>query len=209
MDESKFKTCNKNPLTELSELRFEFAPTEQDFELKCLLRFGKMHYEHNSREYEVGVKRADLRLSLEGCETVLGSALNERELEVVVEEDTLVVQTAVGTEASCSANSGIGVGAKASANASAAGTRERRLSKNTVHLPVTARPGDSWEIRPKSVTSQNESLIEGTAIASLRLCAIRRKQGGNRIAIVGEVQVSKSAFNVSAKGGNRIGQVFS
>ena len=209
MDEVKFKNYNRNPLTELSELRFEFSPLDQDFELKCLLRFGIMHFEHKDREYEVGVTRADLRLLLEGCETVLGSALNESELETVVEEDSFEVETIIGAEASFSANSSTGGEAKVKTDASSVGTHKLRRSQNKVHMPVTARPGDSWEVRQKSVAGQKESLIEGTAILSERLCAIRRKQGGNRIAVIGEVQVSKSAFRVSAKAGNKLAKAMS
>lgn len=209
MEDPKFKTDDKNPLTELSELRFEFGPAEQEFVLKCRLRFGKMQYEHSEREYEVGVSRAYLRLSLEGCETTFGSAFGESVLEPVVEEDGVEAQAFVGIEASVGVNSDTGANANASASSGACGIRKRRLSQNRVHLPVVARPNDSWEVQPKSVTGQTENMIEGTAIPGTRLCALRRKQGGNRIAVVGEVQVSKSAIKVSAKGGNRLNKAMS
>lgn len=206
LEEVNFKTDDKNPLTELSELRFEISQTDPDFELICRLRFGKMHYEHNEREYEVGVSRAHLRLSLEGCETTLGSAFGESVLNPVVEEDEIEAESSVSFELSAGASSDTGANAKANARAGAGGTRKRKMSQSNVHLPVVARPNDSWEVQPTSVTGTGENIIEGTAIPSVKLCVLRRKRGGNRIAIVGEVQISKSAMKVSAKGGNRLGK---
>lgn len=205
MDEPKFSIDGKNPLTELSELRFELDPAKQNFSLKCLLRFGKMQYERNKREYEVGVSRAYLRLSLEGCETTLGSAFGESVLETVVEEDAVEAQATIGVKASFDTDSIVG----ASAGASASGTRKRSVRQNTVHLPVTARPNDCWEVQSKSVSGQLANMIEGTAIPGTHLCDLRRKRGGNRMTIVGEVQVSKSAIKVSAKGGNFLNKTMS
>lgn len=204
MKDIEFRTQRKNPLTELSELRLEIEPADTDFELKCLLIFGKMQYEHNGREYEVGVSRAHLRLSLEGCETTLGTAFGESVLEPVVEVDGLEIQSnaCIGVSASSSSNTGTNATVKASAGVS--GVRKQQLRQTKVHLPVVAGPNNSWKVEPKAVTGGCKNMIEGTAIPSARLGVLRRKQGGNRMAIIGEVQISKSAIIVSAKGGNRL-----
>ena len=93
MIDENFKINNKNSLNELSELRFDIEELDQDFGLNCRLRFGTMIYQHNDREYEVGVSRASLRLNLEGCETTLDDTFGESELEVVEEVETSETET--------------------------------------------------------------------------------------------------------------------
>ena len=208
MKETKFNVHDKNPLGELSELRFEMKPKGQEFDLTCQLRLGTMQFEHNGREYSVGISHAHLRLTLEGCETALGSAFGESPLEAVVEEDRLTTEAGVNADLSIGVNSNKGVNAEASVSAGAKGVRTRSLTQSKVHLPVTARPNNSWEVRPIKVTGQPENIIEGTAIPNAALASIRRKQGGNRMAVIGELQVSKSSIKVSAKGGNKVSKSF-
>ncbi len=209
MDDPEFSTSGTNPLSELSEVRFEIDAREGLFELKCRLRFGKMQYEYKEQEYEVGVSKAYLRLSLEGCETTLGSGFGENVLEAVVEEDCVETQASVGADVSIGANTETGPAAQIGAGVGANAARKRTLNQSKVHLPVTALPNDSWEVRPQTVTGTSNSVIEGTAIPSTKLCSLRRKKGGNRLAIIGEVQVSRSAVKVSAKRGNRLGRSMS
>lgn len=206
LDTENFSTDSRNSLTELSELRFEMNPIDQDFSLNCQLRFGKMTYQHEEREYEIGVTRAHLRLSLEGCETTLGSSFGESVLETVIEEEDMEVQASAGISVSGASNTLIGGSAKADAGAGISGVRKNKRSQSKVLLPVVARPNDSWEVQPKTVSGQLGNMIEGTAIPNSRLCVLRRKQGGNRMAVIGEVQVSKNAIKVSAKGGNALGK---
>ena len=182
---------------------------KQDFELKCRLRFGKMHWEHKDRQYEVGVSRAFLRLTLEGCETPLDNSFGESLLETVVEEDSLETRTFVGYEASFGAGleDGANVKASASVNADAGIVRTHSLKQTKLHLPVVSLPNDSWEIKAKTVTGQSDTVVEGTAIAGASLCALRRKNGGNRVSVLGEVQVHKSDIRVSARGGNSLQKI--
>ncbi len=202
MEEANFAIDNRNPLTELSDLRFELGAKDSAFELTCQLRLGKMQYEYKGNEYEIGVSRGNLRLTLEGCETVLGSALGESSIEPVLEEDKFEAQIEVGSDASINANLNTGVSAEVNLNAGASGKRTRNLTQNKMHFPVIARPNDSWEIRPVSVASGEKSLVDGTPIPNSRLAVLRRKKGVNRMTIIGELQISKSAIIVSAKGGN-------
>lgn len=209
MQDQKFISNDKNPFTELSELRLQMISAEQDFDLKCRLRFGKMHWEYKDRQYEVGVSRAFLRLTLEGCETLLGNSLGESLLETVIEEDSLETRTFVGTEVSLGAglDSGVNLKANASMNADAGIVRTRSLKQTKTYLPVSTLPNDSWEIKTKTVTGQSDTVIEGTAIAGASLCALRRKNGGNRVSVLGEVQINKSDIRVSAKGGNSLQKI--
>lgn len=209
LEANNFKTDSKNPLSELSELRFELGPDGQEFSLNCRFILGKMFYEYKDREYEVGVSSAYLRLSLEGCETTLGSAFGESVLEPVLEEVEVEAQVSGGVEVTGGTNLSSGAQTGAQASAGACGIQTRRLSQSKLHLPVIARPNDSWEVRPTKVALQTDKVIEGTAIPSVSLCTLRRKQGGNRMSVIGEVQVSKKALKVSAKGGNRIGKAMS
>jgi len=202
LEDARFKTNDKNPLTELSELRFNIAQRDKEFNLSCRLMFGKMSYEFKGREYEIGVSRAFLRLTLEGCETTLDKRFGENVLAPMSEENCIETEVCAGTEASVgtSMTSGINVGANASGQAYH--TQKRTVNQNVQHLPVTACPNSSWEVKPLSVSSNGKSLIEGTAIPNKRLCSLQRKQGGNRIVVIGEVQISKSDIKVSARGGN-------
>lgn len=159
MEEVKFKTNDKNPFTQLSELRFSVAQEGKGFELSCQLMFGKMAYDHKDREYEIGVSRAHLRLTLEGCETTLGNVFGESVLAPMAEEDSIEAQECAGIETSVGMNAISGVNAGANASASAHRTRKRKLSQNKLHRPVTARPNDSWEVKPLSVTGRIQSVM--------------------------------------------------
>lgn len=165
-----------------------------------------MLYEHNGREYEVGVSQAFLRLFLEGCESKLGSVFGESVLEPVIEKDELELKASVGVQAGAAVSSSSMANMGMSASAVARGDRTRTLGQTKHHLPVVALPNDSWEIKAQSVGIGTDYMIQGTAVPSARLCVLGRKQGGNRIVVIGEVQVSKSKIAVVAKGGNRIGK---
>lgn len=209
LDNPQFKVSGRNPLTELSEVRFEIEDQEGVFDLTCRLRFGKMQYEYKEQEYEVGVSKAYLRLALEGCETTLGSGFGENPLAAVFEEDCVDSQSSVGIGGSLGGDIKSGASAEAAAGGGASTARKRMRTQSLTHLPVKALPNDSWEVIPQTVSGQLDTVIEGTAIPSARLCSLRRKTGGNRLAIVGEVQVSRSAVKVSSRRGNRLGKSMS
>lgn len=200
MDKSKFNIRDANPLTELSEIRFDVSQVEEIFELRCRLRFGRMHYEYKDREFEVGVSRAFLRLSLEGCESTLDSSYGENVLNSVVDNTSADTKLAAGANITGNVTSGVGVGAGVGASAEV----RHSSSQSSIRLPVKALPNNSWEVEPQKVTGEASTIIEGTAIPGEVLCKLRRKQGGNRLAIIGEVQVSKNSVKVTSKGGNRL-----
>ncbi|WP_172293407.1 hypothetical protein [Pseudoruegeria sp. HB172150] len=143
-------------------------------------------------------------MSLEGCESTFDEVFGESGLESVLEEDALEIETAAKFAGAVEAATDAGANAKANAGVGVGAMRKRKISQSKVHLPVEARPNDSWEIQPKSVTEGATTLLEGTAIPGVRLCGVRRLHGGNRMVIAGEVQVAKSVIRVSAKGGNRL-----
>ncbi|WP_162561608.1 hypothetical protein [Yoonia vestfoldensis] len=206
MEEPKFKTSDVNPLPELSGVRVELEPTAEFFELKCRLLFAVMRYEHQGREYEVGVTRAYLRLSLEGCETVLGSSFGENVLASVVEENSLEKQAGFVVSGGISAGSVSGVNVNLGGRGEVGVSKKQKISETKTHLPVIARPNDSWEVLPQVTSAGRAPIIDGTAIPSIALCTLRRKKGGNRMVVIGEVQVSKRSIKVSAVGGNLIGK---
>lgn len=206
MQETRFKAAANNPFTELSELRLEVRARDDDFDVHCRLLFSKMHHEHNDREYEIGVRRAYLRLRLEGCETTLETAFGESELASVKEEDALDVNGSLGASISHSADNSGAVGARAQMDIGACGTRRQASNQKRERLPMTRKPGDSWEIVAQSVVGSANTDLDGTAMSGQKLCTLQRKDGGNRLAATGEVQVAKSALTVSAKGGNKLGK---
>lgn len=209
MDDPKFETNGKNPLTELSELRFEFKQDGADFDLLCLLRFGKMRYEHNGREYEVGVGQAHLRLSLEGCEKKLGSDFGDSVLEAVCEEDGIEEQATIQAGFDSRVSTEVNPSANVNLGANAASLRRRQRTQTKTHLPVVAEPNNSWRVQPRTVTDLPAETIEGTAIPSASICRLKRSDGGNRMSVVGEVNVSKSAIKVASTSGNRLGRIMS
>jgi hypothetical protein len=209
LTEINFEHDDKNSLTELSELRFDVEQIEQDFGLNCRLRFGTMQYQHNDREYEVGVSRAFLRLNLEGCETTLDETFGESALETVEEYDTAETETAVGVAGAAGGNSQGKVDGAAAIRGSANSKITRKRARSKTHLPVVARPNNCWEVVPDDVVGKTDASIQGTAIPSERLCVLRRKTGGNRMSVIAEVQVTKKAITVSARGGNKMGKALS
>ncbi|RVT84557.1 hypothetical protein DXV76_12850 [Rhodobacteraceae bacterium CCMM004] len=206
---NEFKTDSRNPLTEMSELRLEIIEVDGAFDINCRLRFGKMNFEHEKREYEVGVMLAALRLSLEGCETTLGDSYGENVFEPVVEENEYESTTALGSQVGASIENLEKGGLTIGGEARVTGTMKQKLSHKKTYLPVSARPNESWEIGSKSAAKDESSSLEGTAIPGERLCRVRRKKGGNRLEIIGEVQVSKRSLRVSRKGGNKLSRALS
>lgn len=209
MINENFKINDKNSLSELSELRFEIEELEQNFGLNCRLRFGTMLYQHNEREYEIGINRAFLRLNLEGCETTLDDAFGESELEVVEEVETSEMEAELGM----SGGGGIDVIGKPVGSVSGHGAAGVKASKTRAKskklLPVVAKPNNSWEVRPDTVVGKTSDCIDGTAVPNTRLCVLRRKRGGNRMSVIAEVQVAKSAIKVTASHGNKMGKTLS
>jgi hypothetical protein len=201
-----FKIDNENSLTELSELRLEVDEHDQQFGLVCLLRFATMHYQHKDREYEVGVSRAVLRLNLEGCETTLDNAFGENTLAIVEEYEAAEAETAASASGSLGLQFRGTIDGSAAISGDANNKMTRKRERSKAYLPVVARPNNCWEVKPVTVIGTAVSNIDGTAIPSERLCLLRRKKGGNRMSIIAEVQVSKSAINVAAKRGNKVGK---
>lgn len=206
MQEPKFKTTANNPFTELAELRLEMKARGDEFDVQCRLIFGNMRHEHNNREYEIGLRRAFLRLSLEGCETTLETAFGENELQSVFEEDELETHASLGASVSGGAETSGALRTSAQMEVGANGTRRRSNTQKRERLPMTRKPGDSWEVVVQSVVGSANADLVGTAMSGQKLCSLRRRDGGNRLAATGEVQVAKSAISVSAKGGNVLGK---
>ncbi|AXT33823.1 hypothetical protein D1820_01905 [Phaeobacter sp. LSS9] len=204
-----FKVTYQNPFNELSELRLKLnASDDNQFEVTCRIRFSVMHHEHNGREYTVGLKRAFLRLNLEGCETTLDPVFGENELAAATDEATLEFTSRAGGDFNAKAGTESKPNAGVGFSAAVEGTGARRSSLRNTRLPMTAKPNDTWEVAAQSVGGTAQANLDGTAIAGQRLCTIQRREGGNRLAVTGEIQASKGAVNVLAKGGNKWGKDF-
>ncbi len=203
------KETHLNPFNELSELRLQLNTSDEvQFEVKCRIRFSVMHHEHNGREYIVGLKSASLRLSLEGCETTLDPVYGESALAHVTDEKTFETSYEVGTEVAVQAGTDFPSRAGVGIRAGAAASNSRRSNLSNKRLPMTAKPNDTWLIEAQSVDGAAHASLDGTAIAGQRLCTVQRSDGGNRLAVTGEIHASKGALNVSAKGGNKWGKDF-
>ncbi|MFK5981061.1 MAG: hypothetical protein QM488_19495 [Rhizobiaceae bacterium] len=212
MDETTFGEDRINELDELSELRLNLEQENHGFELMCSLKFGNMQYEYNERCYQIGVTRAYLRLALEGCDTKLDGIYGENLLSSVTEENSTEHQTEVVRSGMLAAgiDANLVVNGSGSAAVSAKASRRETVSQTqtSVRSPVVAAPNNSWKIEYPT-GGEKKKAIEGTLISNERLCPIVRKKGGNRMGIIGELHVSKSAFKITAEGGNRIGKTAS
>lgn len=209
MTAPSFKETSENPFNELSELRFELSSLDEEkFDVKCRLRFSVMHHEHNGREYIVGLTSASLRLNLEGCKTTLDPVFGESSLTSVTDETTLEITSQI--DAKAKAETGTGCPPTASAGIGAGmGVKNGRTSNlRKTRLPVTAKPNETWTVAVQTVDGTAQANLDGTAIAGDRLCTIKRSDGGNRLVVTGDIQASKGALSVSAKGGNRWGKDF-
>lgn len=206
MQEPRFTTKTNNVFTELAELRLDLKARDDDFDVLCRLIFGKMEYEYNSRQYEIGLRRAHLRLSLEGCETTIEPAFGEKELPSVTETETQELNATVGASVAVNASFSSSVGAKMHFDVGASGNRQQCSNQTRTRLPMTRKPGDSWEVIPQAVSISEDAKLDGSAIAGQKLCTLQRTVGGNRLAAVGEVQVARAAIVVSAKHGNKVGR---
>ena len=206
MHNASFKATASNPFTELAELRLEMSARDDVFDVQCRLLFGRMHHECNGREFEISLRRAHLRLSFEGCETTLGPAFGESELPSVVEEHALEANSNWGAAINGSVDVAGAIDAKAQVQAGSSGMRHRSHNQTRERLPMTRKPGDSWEVVAQTVDGSANADLDGTAMSGQKLCTLQRKEGGNRLAASGEVQVAKSAIAVSVKGGNKLGK---
>jgi hypothetical protein len=197
-----FQNNHINPLGEMAELRLELFQDELHFDLKCRLRFSTMSYSYKDHEFEVGISNAHLRLMLEGCETTIDRVFGEQDLPPVTEE--------VSTESSKSASMSGGIATSSenpiagngAAKANVSLSSSRKLCQRTEHLPVVAGPNESWAIKPRSLTERERKVLNGTAIPGATLCRLRRKRGGNRMTISGEVHVASRAIEVKSVQGN-------
>jgi hypothetical protein len=175
----------------------------------CRLVFARTSYHYKEIEFQVGISDAQLRLTLEGCESTLDARYGETRLPIVTEEQTVEKNSDLTLNAQISASVdelgdfATGAGGKMGVSKSA------RSFQSSVRLPVEALPNDAWRIRSVKPGQTSSDIIEGTAIAGECICSIRRKFGGNRILIVGEVHVSKSSIRVSAVKGNFWGKFMS
>lgn len=203
LSESKFHSISNNPFTELSELRLELTNREGRTSLRCKLRFGLMLLSLEEREYEIGVTKATLAVKMSGCEQTMDAAFGESCLSPSSEtyskkhENSANIGANFDTNTSSLASGVVGTSSKSNFSSDLTSTRSI--------LPVTAKPGDCWEIKS---TQPNQKLINGTAISGTELCGIQRKKGSNRISVVGELQVRKRNLDIQAKEGNRIGKLF-
>lgn len=207
MSDEVFTSTHTNPLSELVELRLEIDHQEQALDVICRLIFGIMHYEHRGRQYEVGVRQAHLRLALEGCETLLHGAFGENHLAPVSEETVETREQLFKSNAAGKISSIPTAAAGSEIELVDSKSSTRRQVKNL--LPVQHGPNDTWKISPKSINNDRDRAIEGTAIPGSRLCLLRRKAGGNRLSVVGEVTSPRTAFQVKAIGGNALGKLMS
>ncbi|MBP0481359.1 hypothetical protein [Sagittula salina] len=143
-------------------------------------------------------------MTMEGAESVIGTAFGDRLLEDVVENDRLDTMSDASASIGANASVDASYGGNTTAKIGGEAKRTRSREQNKHYLPVEARPNDSWEIRARSVSGDSSEPIEGTAIPGATLCEIRKKSGGNRFAITGEVQVSRRSIEVKAKQGNKL-----
>jgi hypothetical protein len=208
-EKPKFNRSSINPLTELTELRLSINPVENEFDLLCQLRFGTADVELEGRGYSVGITEARLQLSLEGCETTMGSDFGVANLSTGTEEKSRKLTASIGGSVGGSLGpeglTAPSMNAKVGAEAVAA----HILSVSREMLPMTALPNNAWRIREASTGTGGHPTLCGSAMEGQRLCQLQRKEGGNRVSVSAELQIKRSSIAVSPSKGNTRGKLFS
>lgn len=190
----------QNPLDELSDLRLELSEEENFLDLVCLLRFGTGEYTHKGQTFEVGFLRAQLQLSLEGVETVLGSDFAEATIPSVEEVATVRSGKSATAGANAEFNSdgtlrtGFGLSAEVGQEV------EREATWKTKRLPISTRPGNRWQIEMPT----GDTALSGSAMRGERLTRLSRKAGVNRVGIIAEVQIKKREICVTPPKANSL-----
>ncbi|MEL7129715.1 MAG: hypothetical protein AAGK23_09220 [Pseudomonadota bacterium] len=175
----------------------------------CQLKFGVMRLEHSGYQFDIGLSRAVLRLDLEGCETKLGTNFCERPLAHVEETNVATSSSAFEANAGASVVKGQGATGFLSGKGGVDKSNATQRSLIKTDFPVRALPNDAWEISAPTVKDNDVSTIQGTALSGQQLCQLQRTQGGNRMVVHGELHARKSDIEVSQKGGNKMGKMFS
>lgn len=208
-DGPKFKETRQNFLAELSELRLAIAQADEVFDLSCLLRFGSTDIDLHGSSYSVGITEARLQLSLEGCETCMGSDYGVAGLVSATEEQTTKTQMklegrvggSIGLEGSSIPSASLGAGGEA--------VNTRTVSARRELLPMTALPNNMWRVRSADAAPDKGGVLEGSAMNGDRLCRLQRKEGGNRLGVCAELQVRRKAISVKPAKGSIWGKRFS
>lgn len=208
-DGPRFKNSRQNFIAELSELRLAITQADEVFDLACLLRFGATDVDLHGSCYSVGITEARLQLSLEGCETCMGSDYGVAGLASAIEEQTSKTQMtfegrgggSIGADGTALPSVSIGAGGVA--------VNTRTVSATKDLLPVTALPNNMWRIRSADAALGKGSVLEGSAMDGDRLCRIQRKDGGNRLGVSAELQVRRNAISVKPAKGSSLGKRFS
>lgn len=199
MSDSAYKLDEDNRYDELVQLRLELRNNGEDSDLHCELFFGTAQLSHKEQEYEIGFRKATLRLKLEGCRIALDSSFGTTSIPTVTRNETL--NSATGTVLSA----GVAIEATDASQASAKAGIEKskrhelNLTATSEKIPMSRAPGDAWEISSPSVRSTPQNCLIGSPMSGERLCTIQRKAGGNRLAIIGEIHVLASSISVTSK----------
>ncbi|MHA7827282.1 MAG: hypothetical protein ACX93P_06940 [Roseovarius sp.] len=205
----KFKKIERNPLSELAELRLAISPDKGEFDVACQLRFSTGEVSVSGREYLVGISEARLQLALEGCETALGCDYGNSGLAVLEEEKSVTTQVGVGGSAGGALSIDGPVSPSASAKAGMEQTYSHVVSEKNTLLPMTVLPGNAWRVKVASVKPNEQTPLDGTAMDGQRLCRVLRNEGGNRLRVASELQVRRSKITVKPTKGNIRGKLFS
>lgn len=209
MKDPEFRKNEKNPLTELAELRLAVVPDGDEFDVRSQLRFSVAEVCLKDREYRVGISEARLQLYLEGWETALGCDFGDVEIAATSEETTVKTQASAGGSLEASSHLGGQLSPKASLRGGASKTQNHMLQANRVHFPVVALPNNGWKVKAPPVGNSQRQSLEGSAMSGGSLCRLQKKSGGNRLSLAAELQVRRSNITVAPTKGNAWGKLFS
>lgn len=195
-----FDKDERNPLGEMSDLRLELDECEDDFDIKCLLRFGTGEFSYKGKPYVLGFLRAQLQLGLEGLETVLGSDFSEATITHVNEVDSVLTGSSGGAAADAEFDTDGQARTRFVISAKARREHNREAKQEKTKLPISTLPGNRWQVEMPA----NDGALEGTVMSGERLTRLRRKTGVNRVGVVAEVHVKKREICVTPPSGNAL-----
>ncbi len=175
---------NVNALPSLAELLIEPIPSlEADLTINLMaeLRMSSDVIDIEQRTFEVGVRRAYVKIDLQGLEPILGSRLGEQAPAEAEESREQEATTSMNMSAAAAASTNfLSTTPEFSGELSAGRSTIRTTKKHCklAHRALRAKPGLSWQI-DAAQDMRNTEFLDATFINHQSLCSIREKKNAN------------------------------
>lgn len=199
-----------NPTPLIAEVDINLSEAEEHIDCLCTLRINEDEFEFSDKLYQLSIRRAFLKLDLEGMQVLEGSRYGEPTSSNVITCDANIDRTKQsGFEAVSSAGaqlkadtSGPNIPSASidiSSGASGMNKTMSQLSSNSKRTEnfhcVKARGGNHWEISDIDIEGKRRSL-QRTFLNNEPICKLRVSEKSNRSSISAFILVKKGDTDV-------------